>query len=140
MQELHVLQECKVVFEPVKIGTAEAVLIAVLLFDRNETILVLPSDYFIGDLNSFYVSIEKASKLASETDSIVTFGVKSHEFNSEYGYINAVYAQKERCHIVKDFKEKPERKVSNNHYWNSRIFVFRAKRYIDEIKNCSDSL
>lgn len=65
-----------------------------LLCDRNETILVLPSDHFIGDLNSFYVSIEKASKLASETDSIVTFGVKPHEFNSEYGYINAVYGQK----------------------------------------------
>ncbi|MFL3876868.1 hypothetical protein wTkk_000788 [Wolbachia endosymbiont of Trichogramma kaykai] len=26
MQELHALQECKVVFEPVKIGTAAAVL------------------------------------------------------------------------------------------------------------------
>lgn len=34
----------------------------------------------------------------------------------------------------KDFTEKPERKVSNDHYWNSGIFVFRAKRYIDEIK------
>ncbi len=39
MQELHALQECKVVFEPVKIGTAAAILIAVLLCDRNETIL-----------------------------------------------------------------------------------------------------
>lgn len=47
MQELHALQECKVVFEPVKIGTAAAILIAVLLCDRNETILVLPSDHFI---------------------------------------------------------------------------------------------
>lgn len=82
MQELHALQECKVVFEPVKIGIA-AILIAVLLCNRNEIILVLPSDHFIGDLDSFYVSIEKASKLASETDSIVTFGVKPHEFNSE---------------------------------------------------------
>ncbi|WP_265024950.1 MULTISPECIES: sugar phosphate nucleotidyltransferase [unclassified Wolbachia] len=140
MQELHALQECKVVFEPVKIGTAAAILIAVLLCDRNETILVLPSDHFIGDLNSFYVSIEKASKLASETDSIVTFGIKPHEFNSEYGYINAVYGQKEKCHIVKDFTEKPERKVSNDHYWNSGIFVFRAKRYIDEIKKIAPTL
>nr|WP_246038639.1 mannose-1-phosphate guanylyltransferase [Wolbachia endosymbiont of Leptopilina clavipes] len=140
MQELHALQECKVVFEPVKIGTAAAILIAVLLCDRNETILVLPSDHFIGDLNSFYVSIEKASKLASETDSIVTFGIKPHEFNSEYGCINAVYGQKEKCHIVKDFTEKPERKVSNDHYWNSGIFVFRAKRYIDEIKKIAPTL
>ncbi len=126
MEELHALQEYKVIFEPVKIGTAAAILIAALLCNENETMLILPSDHFIGDLNSFYASTQKASKLASETNSIVTFGVKPHEFNSEYGYINAVYDQKEKCHIVKDFTEKPERKLSNDHYWNSGIFVFRG--------------
>nr|WP_265036911.1 sugar phosphate nucleotidyltransferase [Wolbachia endosymbiont (group A) of Anomoia purmunda] len=134
MEELHVLQEYKVIFEPVKIGTAAAILIAALLCNENETMLILPSDHFIGDLNSFYASTQKASKLASETNSIVTFGVKPHEFNSEYGYINAVYDQKEKYHIVKDFTEKPEHKLSNDHYWNSGIFVFKAKRYIYEIK------
>ncbi len=126
MEELHALQEYKVIFEPVKIGTAAAILIAALLCNENETMLILPSDHFIGDLNSFYASTQKASKLASETNSIVTFGVKPHEFNSEYGYINAGYDQKEKCHIVKDFTEKPERKLSNDHYWNSGIFVFRG--------------
>ncbi|KLT22263.1 mannose-1-phosphate guanylyltransferase [Wolbachia endosymbiont of Armadillidium vulgare str. wVulC] len=134
MEELHALQEYKVIFEPVKIGTAAAILIAALLCDKNETILILPSDHFIGDLNSFYVSIEKASKLASETDSIVTFGVKPHEFNSEYGYINAVYDQKRKYHIVKSFIEKPEYELDNDHYWNSGMFVLKARRYIDEIK------
>jgi mannose-1-phosphate guanylyltransferase/mannose-6-phosphate isomerase len=140
MEELHALQEYKVIFEPVKIGTAAAILIAALLCNENETMLILPSDHFIGDLNSFYASTQKASKLASETNSIVTFGVKPHEFNSEYGYINAVYDQKEKCHIVKDFTEKPERKLSNDHYWNSGIFVFKAKRYIDEIKKSAPNL
>ncbi|MFP3032219.1 MAG: sugar phosphate nucleotidyltransferase, partial [Wolbachia sp.] len=140
MEELHVLQEYKVIFEPVKIGTAAAILIAALLCNENETMLILPSDHFIGDLNSFYASTQKASKLASETNSIVTFGVKPHEFNSEYGYINAVYDQKEKYHIVKDFTEKPEHKLSNDHYWNSGIFVFKAKRYIDEIKKSAPNL
>ncbi|WP_353286824.1 sugar phosphate nucleotidyltransferase [Wolbachia endosymbiont (group A) of Anthophora plumipes] len=140
MEELHALQEYKVVFEPVKIGTAAAILIAALLCNENETMLILPSDHFIGDLNNFYASAHKASQLASETNSIVTFGVKPHEFNSEYGYINAVYDQKEKCHIVKDFTEKPERKLSNDHYWNSGIFVFKAKRYIDEIKKSAPNL
>ncbi len=139
-KELHTLREYKVIFEPVKIGTAAAILIAALLCNENEIMLILPSDHFIGDLNNFYASIEKASKLASETNSIVTFGVKPHEFNSEYGYINAVYDQKEKCHIVKDFTEKPERKLSNDHYWNSGIFVFKAKRYIDEIKKSAPNL
>ncbi len=140
MEELHALQEYKVVFEPVKIGTAAAILVAALLCNENETMLILPSDHFIGDLNNFYASAHKASQLASETNSIVTFGVKPHEFNSEYGYINAVYDQKEKCHIVKDFTEKPERKLSNDHYWNYGIFVFKAKRYIDEIKKSAPTL
>ncbi|UVW83448.1 mannose-1-phosphate guanylyltransferase [Wolbachia endosymbiont of Aedes albopictus] len=139
-KELHALQEYKVIFEPVKIGTAAAILIAALLCNENEIMLILPSDHFIGDLNNFYASVEKASKLASEADSIVTFGVKPHEFNSEYGYINAVYDHKEKYHIVKDFIEKPEHVLSNDYYWNSGIFVFKAKRYIDEIKKSAPSL
>nr|WP_265038170.1 sugar phosphate nucleotidyltransferase [Wolbachia endosymbiont (group A) of Hylaeus communis] len=75
---IHALQEYKVIFEPVKIGTAAAILIAALLCNENEIMLILPSDHFIGDLNSFYASTQKASKLASETNSIVTFGVKPH--------------------------------------------------------------
>lgn len=59
MQELHSSQEFKVVFEPVKIGTAAATLIAVLLCDRNKTILVLPSDHFIGDLKVFMFLLRK---------------------------------------------------------------------------------
>ncbi len=70
MEELHALQEYKVIFEPVKIGTAAAILIAALLCNENETMLILPSDHFIGDLNSFYASTQKASKLASETNSM----------------------------------------------------------------------
>nr|WP_224721472.1 sugar phosphate nucleotidyltransferase [Candidatus Wolbachia massiliensis] len=71
MEELHVLQEYKVIFEPVKIGTAAAILIAALLCDENEVMLILPSDHFIGDLNNFYASVEKAFQVVSETDSIV---------------------------------------------------------------------
>ncbi|WP_434732613.1 sugar phosphate nucleotidyltransferase [Wolbachia endosymbiont of Zygogramma bicolorata] len=139
-KELHALREYKVIFEPVKIGTAAAILIAALLCNENEIMLILPSDHFIGDLNNFYASAHKASQLASETNSIVTFGVKPHEFNSEYGYINAVYDHKEKYHIVKDFIEKPEHVLSNDYDWNSGIFVFKAKRYIDEIKKSAPTL
>jgi mannose-1-phosphate guanylyltransferase len=72
-KELHALREYKVIFEPVKIGTAAAILIAALLCNENEIMLILPSDHFIGDLNNFHASAQKASQIASETDSIVTF-------------------------------------------------------------------
>ncbi|QIT36595.1 putative mannose-1-phosphate guanylyltransferase [Wolbachia endosymbiont of Brugia pahangi] len=66
---------------------------------------------------------------------MVTFRVKLHEFNPEYGYIDVVYDQKEKYYVVKDFIKKPEHKLSNYHYWNSGIFVFKAKRYIVRLKN-----
>lgn len=140
MEELKALQEYKVIFEPVKIGTAAAILIVALLCDENETMLILPSDHFIGDLSNFYASAQKAARIASETNSIVTFGVKPHEFNPEYGYINAVYGQQEKYHIVRSFTEKPEHELSNDHYWNSGIFVFKAKRYVDEMKRSASNL
>jgi mannose-1-phosphate guanylyltransferase len=91
MKELHNLKEYRVIFEPVKIGTAATILIAALLCDENEIMLILPSDHFIGNLDNFHTSINKASEIVDENDSIVTFGVKPYEFNSEYGYINGVY-------------------------------------------------
>ncbi|QIT35916.1 nucleotidyl transferase family protein [Wolbachia endosymbiont of Brugia pahangi] len=66
MEELNVLQEYKVIFGLVKIGTAVVLLILAFLCDKNETMLILPSIYFIDDLNNFYASVEKASQLASE--------------------------------------------------------------------------
>nr|WP_250778666.1 sugar phosphate nucleotidyltransferase [Wolbachia pipientis] len=102
--------------------------------------LILPSDHFIGNLSNFYASAQKAAQIASETNSIVTFGVKPHEFNPEYGYINAVYGQQEKYHIVRSFTEKPEHELSNDHYWNSGMFVFKAKRYVDEMKRSAQNL
>ncbi|WP_341808119.1 sugar phosphate nucleotidyltransferase [Wolbachia endosymbiont (group E) of Neria commutata] len=140
MSELVALQEYKVIFEPVKIGTEAAILIAALLCNENEIMLIMPSDHFIGDLNNFYNSIEKASQIAQENNAIVTFGVRPREFNSEYGYINTVFDHKKKYHIVKNFIEKPAYKLDNNHYWNSGIFVFKAKRYISEIKKFAPNL
>ncbi|MDG7053275.1 MAG: cupin domain-containing protein [Wolbachia endosymbiont of Alcedoecus sp.] len=140
MEELKALKEYKVIFEPVKIGTAAAILIAALLCDEDEVMLILPSDHFIGNLSNFYASAQKAAQIASETNSIVTFGVKPHEFNPEYGYINAVYDQQKKYHIVRGFTEKLEHEFSNDHYWNSGIFMFKAKRYVDEMKRSAPNL
>lgn len=140
IEDLHILQEYRVVLEPVKIGTAAAILIAALLSSEDEVMLILPSDHFIGNLNNFYTSIDKAFRIACKTNAVVTFGIKPHEFNSEYGYINSLYDHHKNHHVVQSFLEKPKYEVSNDHYWNSGIFVFKAKRYINEIKKLAPSL
>ncbi|HCE59457.1 MAG TPA: mannose-1-phosphate guanyltransferase [Wolbachia sp.] len=136
----HITQEYKIILEPVKIGTAAAILTAALLCDEDEVMLILPSDHFIGNLDNFYTSIDKASEIACKTNAIVTFGVKPCKFNSEYGYIDALYDSDKKYHIVQRFLEKPAYELSNDHYWNSGIFVFKAKRYIDEVKKFAPNL
>ncbi|WCR54072.1 MAG: Mannose-1-phosphate guanylyltransferase RfbM [Wolbachia endosymbiont of Ctenocephalides orientis wCori] len=133
MEELKLLQDYKVIFEPVKLGTAATILIAALLCNEDEIMIILPSDHFIGNLDNFHASIEKASQIARETDAIVTFGTKPNEFNSEYGYMLAFYDQNKKHYTVKDFIEKPVHDLGDNYYWNSGIFVFKAKCYIDEV-------
>ncbi|OWZ25169.1 putative mannose-1-phosphate guanylyltransferase [Wolbachia endosymbiont of Wuchereria bancrofti] len=66
MPQVCRLQEYKVIFGLIRIGTAVVLLILAFLCDKNETMLILPSIYFIGGLNNFYTSVEKASQLASE--------------------------------------------------------------------------
>ena len=134
MEELKLLQDYKVIFEPIKLGTAAAILIAALLCNENEIMLILPSDHFIDNLDNFYTSIRKASQIACEADAIVTFGIKPNEFNSEYGYMHVFYEKNKKYYTVKDFIEKPTHELGDNYYWNSGIFVFKAKRYIDELK------
>ncbi|MDN5247913.1 MAG: sugar phosphate nucleotidyltransferase [Wolbachia endosymbiont of Tyrophagus putrescentiae] len=140
MQDLHDLEDYRVILEPVKIGTAAAILIAALISDENEVMLVLPSDHFIGNLNNFHFSVDKACQIVRKTDAIVTFGVRYNEFNPEYGYINASYDCNNECHIVHNFLEKPAHELKDYNYWNSGIFVLRAGRYIDEIKKLAPDL
>lgn len=137
---INVFQRYNLILEPIKIGTAAAILIAALISNEDDVMLILPSDHFIGNLNNFHASIKKAHKIANENDSIVTFGVKPYEFNSEYGHIDAIYDSDKQHHIVKKFLEKPQHHSKNDYYWNSGIFVFRAKHYINETKKLAPNL
>ncbi|KID57935.1 mannose-1-phosphate guanyltransferase [Pseudoalteromonas luteoviolacea] len=127
--------------EPVGRNTAPAIAIAAFkaLEDNDDTLLlVLAADHVIEDKEAFQSSIKCAEALA-EQGKLVTFGIVGQEPETGYGYIKRGEAIK-NGYIVDCFIEKPDLKTaqrlvnSEDYYWNSGMFLFKASRYLEELK------
>lgn len=133
------LDECKTaknfefILEPFGKNTAAAIAMAALSVDENEILLITPSDHFIKDHLSYKKAIELALDYASD-EFIVTFGITPDSPHTGYGYI------KTRGHEVTRFVEKPSLNVAQTflkeggYYFNSGMFCFRAKTFLDQFK------
>ncbi len=140
------LQPRRIYLEPVGRNTAPA--IAISAFDIVENhedglLLVLPSDHVILNIRSFHKAIREATVLANH-DYLVTFGILPTAPKTGYGYIQQGELLKNgtqgKGYQVAAFVEKPNRHTaqkyveSKNYLWNSGIFMFKASRYLEELK------
>jgi mannose-1-phosphate guanylyltransferase/mannose-6-phosphate isomerase len=136
--------DCKpaaIVLEPIGRNTAPAIALAAhaaLAADQGDALLlVLPADHVIDDLAAFHESVEVASVVARE-GLLVTFGVVPTMAETGYGYIRRGRLEAGAYRIA-EFIEKPalERAQllvsSGDYYWNSGMFLFRARRYLEEL-------
>jgi len=86
---------------------------------------------------AFIESVKKALQLAVE-DKLVTFGIVANAPETGYGYIKAGEKQGD-AFAVSEFVEKPDLETakqylaSNEYYWNSGMFLFKASRYLEEL-------
>lgn len=130
-----------IILEPLGRNTAPAIALAALLSSEDEDplLLVLAADHLIQDIEEFTKTVIKATPLA-EDGKLVTFGIVAHEPNTGYGYIKKGKPQGSGF-AVDAFVEKPSFEVakdyieSNNYLWNSGMFLFKASRYLEELKN-----
>jgi len=137
LQEMRALG--KIILEPVGRNTAPAIALAALTEDSDDPLLlVLAADHVIADIDSFTESVKKAMPLA-EQGKLVTFGIVPSEPHTGYGYIKAG-AELGDGFIVDGFKEKPDQVTAETYleqggyYWNSGMFLFKASRYLEELK------
>jgi len=139
-------QPHSIVLEPEGRNTAPAVAIAALAAieqDQDALLLVLPADHIIDNITAFHNSLKIANESAQE-GKLVTFGVVPTSPETGYGYIKAseTYNASPIMHSlpVKQFVEKPDLKTaesylaSGDYFWNSGMFMFKASRYLDELK------
>jgi mannose-1-phosphate guanylyltransferase/mannose-6-phosphate isomerase len=133
-----------IVIEPVGRNTAPAVVAAALVSDPDDVLVVLPSDHTITDVAAFRSVVAKAVSLAAE-GALVTFGAEPSRPETGYGYIEKGESIDGGFRVAR-FKEKPGGEeaarmvAANTHLWNSGMFVFTARAFLDEARRHTPDL
>ncbi|GAB3108970.1 mannose-1-phosphate guanyltransferase [Pseudomaricurvus hydrocarbonicus] len=132
----------KIVLEPAGRNTAPAVALAALQATRDNDsdplLLILAADHAITNVDAFQVAVKKAAAHA-ETGKLVTFGIVPTGPETGYGYIRQGDVEGDAYQIA-EFVEKPDQDTaekylsSGNYVWNSGMFMFKASRYLEELK------
>ncbi len=140
--------ELDYLLEPVGRNTAPAIAAGALRirerFGDDAIMLVLPSDHLIRDLAAFTQAVEDACQLAKE-GFLVTFGIPPTGPETGFGYIESDKAGKLASGglAVRRFVEKPSRDkaeeylATGRYYWNSGMFCFRVRDFLQEFARCA---
>jgi mannose-1-phosphate guanylyltransferase/mannose-6-phosphate isomerase len=149
MREINVTP-LGILLEPAGRNTAPAVAAAaafLLALDPDAVMLVLPADHVIKDGAAFKQAIQHAAALVSD-GALATFGIVPQGPETGYGYIRrgAAVAGTDNGYQVARFVEKPDRATAESfladgsYYWNSGMFLFRADRYLSELKEFNPAM
>ncbi|MBD2835983.1 mannose-1-phosphate guanylyltransferase/mannose-6-phosphate isomerase [Pseudomonas sp. JM0905a] len=139
------IQAQAMLLEPFGRNTAPAVAIAamqLLAEGRDELMLVLPADHVLRDQRAFQQALALAT-IAAEKGEMVLFGVPAERPETGYGYIRskADVRLPDGISRVAEFVEKPNEDLarqyveSGDYFWNSGMFLFRASRFLEELKH-----
>ena len=132
------------ILEPVGRNTAPAVAVAALHVQSRQPdacLFVLPSDQLIQDVTAFHAAIATAFPLAAG-GSLVTFGITPRGPVTGYGYLERgePLSESKGSFRVARFVEKPDLETARRYvasgrfFWNSGMFVFQARRYLEELQ------
>ena len=93
---------------------------------------IVPSDHFIKDEQEYVRVMEEAIKIATQTDKLVTIGIKPTFPSTGYGYIRCEQNGNASYFDVKEFVEKPDLQHAKEYLksglysWNSGMFIWKA--------------
>lgn len=113
-------------------NTAAAIAFAAFSLEKEDILLVTPSDHLIEDQKLYEESLHEAIKLARQ-GFLVTFGLRPSKPETGFGYIEY------QGNNVVSFREKPtldkarEFIEKGNFLWNSGMFCFSAGVYLEEL-------
>jgi mannose-1-phosphate guanylyltransferase/mannose-6-phosphate isomerase len=130
--------------EPVGRNTAPAACAAALALVESEPealMLCLASDHAIADVEVFLAAVDRAAE-AAQRGFLVCLGIEPERPETGYGYIHRgpPLAGVDGAFAVAAFVEKPDSErareycASGEYLWNSSIFMFPARLYLDELE------
>jgi mannose-1-phosphate guanylyltransferase len=111
--------------------------------DSEAVIAVVTSDHLMHPVSAFQSALLEAFEVAeSGEDFLVTFGVVPTAPHTGYGYLRRGETLPSHPDVfsVIEFKEKPDRATaeeylaSGEYWWNSGMFVWRARTFLDQLE------
>lgn len=118
--------------------------------DSKANIVVTPSDHIVTNVQEFQRVIKECMMFTSDTDAIVTLGMKPNRPETGYGYIQANLAanslRNKEIFRVDSFREKPDLQTAlqyikqNNFYWNAGIFIWNVNTIINAFRMYQPSI
>lgn len=118
--------------------------------DPKANIVVTPSDHIVTNVQEFQRVISECMKFTSDTDAIVTLGMKPNRPETGYGYIQANLAanslRNKEIFRVDSFREKPDLATAikyskqNNYFWNAGIFIWNVNTIVNAFRMYQPSI
>jgi len=129
------INNVKFLLEEIGKNTAPAIAFAALESNEEDILFVTPSDHLIKNEEEYKKAVLKAKELANK-GYLVTFGINPNSPNTGYGYIEANGEDVIKFH-EKPSLQKAEEYLKKGYLWNSGMFMFKARVYLEELKKHS---
>lgn len=137
--QLPELTSEQILLEPTRRNTAPCIMWAayhIRALNPNANIVVAPSDHLILKEGEFLEAVQKGLEFVSQSDKLLTLGIKPNRPETGYGYIQIAEKEGDNFYKVKTFTEKPELELakvfveSGEFYWNSGLFLWNVNSII----------
>lgn len=118
--------------------------------DPKANLVITPSDHIVMDTAEFRRVITQCLKFTSETDAILTLGMKPNRPETAYGYIQADLSssspRNKEIFRIDTFREKPNLQTAqkyiqqNNFFWNAGIFIWSVSTIVNAFRIYSPAI
>ena len=146
-EQLPEMPACNILSEPCRRNTAPCIAYVshrIKAKDSKANIVVTTSDHIVMNIAEFQRVVKEALLFTSESDAILTLGIKPSRPETGYGYIEADMSMatisNKDIFRVNSFKEKPDLSTAqeyvshNYYYWNAGIFVWNVSTVVNAFR------
>lgn len=146
-EQLPDVPEQNILQEPCRRNTAPCIAYVswrIKTLDPKANVVVTPSDHIVLNTAEFQRVVRQCLKFTSESDAIVTLGMKATRPETGYGYIQADLTsntlRNKEIFRVDEFHEKPDLQTAlrylqrNNFFWNAGIFIWSVETIVNALR------
>ena len=146
-QQLPDLPAGNILCEPCRRNTAPCIAYVswrIKKKDPKANIIVTPSDHVVMNVQEFQRVVAECMAFTSDSDAILTLGMKPSRPETGYGYIQADLSasslRNKSIYRVDSFREKPDIDTAreyikkNNYFWNAGIFIWNVSTIVNAFR------